>query len=87
MHGSLEVKKQQKFDPASGQILAEEMDDRLKNLHDANCKLYKHYKPDMKPVIYSLTNHFEKSEMRASKVSNVATEEMLTESSPVKLDG
>jgi hypothetical protein len=87
MTGSLEVKKQQKFDPESGMILAEEMDDRLKNMHDATCRLYKHYKPDMKPVIYSLTSHFEKSEMRASKVSAVGTEEMLTESSPQKPDG
>lgn len=62
------------------------MDDRLKNMQDANCKLYKHYKPDLKPVIYSLTNHFEKSEIRASKISGVATEEMLTESSPIKID-
>lgn len=62
------------------------MDDRLKNMQDANCKLYKHYKPDLKPVIYSLSNHFEKSEIRASKISGVATEEMLTESSPIKID-
>ena len=83
LKSTLEVKKVQKFDPYTGQILAEEMDDRLKNMQDATCKLYKHYKPDLKPVVYSLTNHFDKSEMKASKVSAVATEELLTESSPI----
>ena len=83
MTSSLAVKNERSFDPETGHIQEKEVD---KPLQGASYQLYKHYKPDLKPVIYSLSNHFEKSEMRASKVSGVATEEMLTESSPIKVD-
>ena len=73
------MRKQQRFDPQTGQIIDDSLDEKLKAESDP---LYKHYKPDVRPNIYSLASHFEKSEMRASKVSGVETNSLITETSP-----
>jgi hypothetical protein len=51
-------------------------------LQNTTSQLYKHYKPDTKAVVYSLANHFDKASVRASKLSNVDTASMITETSP-----
>lgn len=76
------MKHVHKFDPKTGNILEEQQDERQKALNDANCELYKHYKPDMKPVVYSLKNHFDKSIIKGSRMETINTGSMMTENSP-----
>ena len=46
--------------------------------NEATKALHKQYKPNIKPKVYSLSNHFERSELKASKMTG------MTQGSPSK---
>jgi hypothetical protein len=56
LKSSLVVQKVSKVDPETNQVIEEK-----EPLDAATCALHSHYKPDTKPQVYSVSNHFIKA--------------------------